>query len=436
MFHQFSQIKHFFWDIINFVIVFGIIISLTSFGFVYFAQNNPNSNIVKKINYLLDNSTAPQNSSTSQSSTQTIAQKPKNFDGKSAIDIVKETLPSVISINTINRVENKVNAGTGYVVSDDGLVVTNKHVISIACKYGAENLQITAIDKDGLGYNLLLKSIDPVDDVAILKFEKMPPNLQKVNFGKSADIQLGEDVVAIGNALGTLQNTVTKGIISGLGRSFESNDLKDECTNNESQIDDLIQTDAAINKGNSGGPLFNSNAQVIGMNTLGTSDAQSVGLAIPSDTIVKVLNGYLKNNQISRPRLGVISQPINPATKLQNTWLPVDYGEFIGSFDVSVPENKAVSTGSTANNSGLNYGDIIIEINGNKLIQKQNNPSPLRRSILEKQVGETIEITYLKANKTPTSNIFVYETSPKKTKARLSGINYNLQTNKIETTKS
>lgn len=434
------KINSFFWDFINFIIVLGIIISLTIFGFVYFAQNNPDNNIVKKINYLLDNSPSITNSnsknqnSQSSQSPKNIPQNLKSLNNKSAIDIVKETLPSVISINIINRVENKINAGTGYVVSDDGLVVTNKHVISIACKYGSENLQITAIDKDGLSYSLQLKSIDPIDDVAILKFEKTPTNLQKVNFGRSADIQLGEDVVAIGNALGTLQNTVTKGIISGLGRSFESNELKDECTNNEAQIDDLIQTDAAINRGNSGGPLFNSNAQLIGMNTLGTSDAQSVGLAIPSDTIVKVLNGYLKNNQISRPRLGVISQPINPTTKLQNSWLPIDYGEFIGSFDVSIPENKAVSTGSAASNSGINYGDIITEINGNKLTQKQDNPSPLRRSILEKQAGETIEITYLKATRTLVNGVFNYNSTPKKIQVRLSGIMYSLQNNKIETT--
>jgi serine protease Do len=354
----------------------------------------------------------------------------------SVVDIVNTNIPSVLSINVISNNQSNATAGTGYIVSDDGLVITNKHVISLLCGGFEQSFKVVGINNDQTVFDLELKSVDPIDDIAILKIKNVPDNLKKIEFGDSNNLKLGEDVVAVGNALGTLQNSVTKGVVSGLDRSFESGGLVDECTKNDFQVNGLIQTDAAINKGNSGGPLFNSSGQMIGMNTLGTEGAQGVGLAIPSATILTSLNSYLKNNQIIRPRLGVVTQEIDPAKKLQNTWLPVEYGEFIGSFDSAIPADKVVSPGSSAEEVGLKYGDIILEINGEKLVSKPSNPSPLRRKILTKQSSDTIDITYLKSVGKDGFRSISYESSPKKINIKLKGIAFNLQTSSLQIVQS
>jgi serine protease Do len=343
-----------------------------------------------------------------------------------AVEVVNKNLPSVVSINITSKLDSRSTAGSGFIVSSDGLIVSNKHVVSFACTYGKQNLKISALTFDQKVYNLELQSIDPVDDIAILKIVDSPSNLSKVEFGDSTKLQLGEDVIAIGNALGNLQNTVTKGVISGLDRSFEAQNLKDECTNNEFRTDGLIQTDAAINKGNSGGPLFNASGQIIGMNTLGT-DAQSVGLAIPSSTILTSLNSYLANKTIIRARLGVMTQEINNLRKLQKPWLPVDYGEFVGGLDSVVESEKVVATGSAAQEVGIKYGDIILEINGEKLNSTNDNPSPLRRSILNKQAGETIDVTVLQADENyPMGQKINYKLQSVKLKIKLKGVNFDL----------
>jgi serine protease Do len=338
--------------------------------------------------------------------------------------IVANNLPAILSINVTIRgtAKEKSIAGTGYIVSEDGLVLTNRHVMSVFCR-DTKNVQVVGLGYNDKVYEMELESLDPVDDIAILKIKNLSEKLPTIKFGDSSKIQLGEDVLAIGNALGTFNDTVTKGIISGVNRSFDAGGLQDEC-NSETNIDGLIQTDAAINPGNSGGPLFNSLGEVIGMNTLGSPDAQSIGLAIPSNTIQKVLESYQKNKTIIRPRLGVVSQEINPVTKLEYPTLPVDYGEFVGSLDLNIDPNKVISKGSVAEQIGLKYGDIILEINGKKLNSQRSNPSPLRREILNRQVGDEIQITVLKA--TEKDGQLSYSSSPKTIKFNLKGIYYDL----------
>lgn len=410
-----------------FIVIIGIIL-LCIFGYTY---TFPNSSFSQNLNNVLPNNSLSAQNNTLAQATPNTSFIPRG-NSKSVVDIINQNLPSVLSINVIGKNDNKATAGTGYIVSDDGLVITNKHVISLLCSSNNSIFQTVGIDNDQRVYDLELKSIDPVDDIAILKIKNPTNALKKVDFGDSNALQLGEDVVAVGNALGTLQNSVTKGVVSGLDRSFESGGLKDECTNSDFQVNGLIQTDAAINKGNSGGPLFNSSGQIIGMNTLGTVDAQGVGLAIPSATILASLNSYLKNNQIIRPRLGVITQEIDPTKKLQNTWIPVDYGEFIGSLDAQIPVSKVVSPGSSAEEAGFKYGDIILEVNGEKLVSKSSNPSPLRRKILTKQANDTIELTYLKAKNNENNREIQYESSPRKSTVKLKGISYNLQTSRLQ----
>jgi S1-C subfamily serine protease len=423
---------NFFASLAQFIFACVIIIGLVSLGIFGYTNAFPNSTLTQNLNnYLPTNTLLAQNSPTQITPTANTSFIQRG-NSKSVVDIINENLPSVLSINVIGKNDNKATAGTGYIVSDDGLVITNKHVISLLCGNNNTIFQTVGIDNDQRVYDLELKSIDPIDDIAILKIKNPTNALKKVDFGDSNSLQLGEDVVAVGNALGTLQNSVTKGVVSGLDRSFESGGLKDECTNSDFQVNGLIQTDAAINKGNSGGPLFNSSGQIIGMNTLGTVDAQGVGLAIPSATILASLNSYLKNNQIIRPRLGVITQEIDPTKKLQNTWIPVDYGEFIGSLDTTVPVSKVVSPSSSAEEAGFKYGDIILEVNGEKLISKSSNPSPLRRKILTKQPNDTIELTYLKAKNNVNDREIQYESSPRKVTVKLKGISYNLQTSKLQ----
>lgn len=419
--------------IAQFIFACIIIVGLISLGIFGYTNAFPNSSLAQNLNNVL-----PTNSLLAQNSPTQIVPSSNNTsfiqrgNSKSVVDIINENLPSVLSINVIGKNDSKATAGTGYIVSNDGLVITNKHVISLLCGSNNSIFQTVGVDNDQRVYDLELKSIDPVDDIAILKIKNPTNSLKKVDFGDSNSLQLGEDVVAVGNALGTLQNSVTKGVVSGLDRSFESGGLKDECTNSDFQVNGLIQTDAAINKGNSGGPLFNSSGQIIGMNTLGTVDAQGVGLAIPSATILASLNSYLKNNQIIRPRLGVITQEIDPTKKLQDTWLPVDYGEFIGSLDTVIPVSKVISPGSSAEEAGFKYGDIILEVNGEKLVSKSSNPSPLRRKILTKQANENIELTYLKAKNNDNNREIQYESSPRKVNVKLKGISYNLQTSRLQ----
>lgn len=333
---------------------------------------------------------------------------------KSTTQVVEDVLPSVLSISVIidrNGFEGEVS-GTGYIVSEDGLVLTNKHVIAQKCQSGSKDVQITALSHDQKAYQLNLLSVDPVDDIAILKIQKTDnEKFDAVSFADSNKLFLGSDVIAIGNVLGELQNTVTKGIISGLGRSLKTT-VKDECTGQTIQPDGLIQTDAAINKGNSGGPLFDAAGNVIGMNTFGTSDAQNIGLAISSNTLVSILNSYKKNNKIVRPRLGVVTRPIYPNDKLQYSWLPVDYGEIVWN-----ASGDSVDKESAAFQAGLRKGDVIVEIDGQKVQTGPNNISPLRRLILSKDAGQEIELGVIKAERG--NEDFSYGSKITKIKVRL-----------------
>jgi serine protease Do len=412
------------WGFVIFLVIFGLMVG------VYVIAKSPNKlgldNYLNNANNILSQS--------STSATKQAVQFAPQSDAKSTVNVVSKNLPAVISINVQTRQEGVAVAGTGYIVSSDGLVITNKHVVALGCRLGQTGIQITVLANDQKAYSAELLSVDPIDDIAILQLKDKDNNslnLETVEFGDSTQLELGEDVIAIGNALGTFQNSVTKGIISGLNRSFDTAGLKDECTNSDVRTDGLVQTDAAINQGNSGGPLFNAAGQLIGMNTLGSPDAQNVGLAIPSETILTVLNSYKNNRAIIRPRLGVVSQEINGARKLDNPWLPVEYGEFVGSFDVAIPDNKVVSPGSAAEAAGLAFGDIVLEVDGKKLESTQANPNPLRRLILNKQSGQNIKLKVLKATENLNSSRFSYSENPIELTVKLKGLNYDIKSAKL-----
>lgn len=355
----------------------------------------------------------------------------KSKDSKSTTEVVQNALPSVLSISvwsdSVRFGKTNEVAGTGYIVSTDGLVVTNKHVISTKCVSNNQNIKISGLGHDKQVFDLDLMSVDPVDDIAILKIQDVKDKLSPVTFADSNSIPLGADAIAIGNVLGQLQNTVTKGIVSGLNRSVpvtQDNISANLCsTQTSGYVDGLIQTDAAINKGNSGGPLFDSSGQVVGMNTLGSTEAQNIGLAIPSSLIVSNLNSYKTNGKIIRPRLGVLTQTITSLDKQINSWLPVNYGELIRSGSRNI---NAVTSGSSADKAGIKNGDIILEIDGKKLVYSDSNPSPLRRIILSKQPDQEVELTILKSKGGNEDSGFQYESNQYKVKIKLGGVSVEL----------
>lgn len=256
-----------------------------------------------------------------------------------------------------NEVPNiqQVAAGSGFFVSEDGLIMTNKHVVSTS------DASYTVITSDGKTYDAKVLSLDPSQDLALIKIDVK--NVQYLNFADSAALQIGQQVVAIGNSLGEYQNTVTSGIISGIGRRITAageDGLQD--------LSGVIQTDAAINPGNSGGPLLNLSGNVIGMNTAIDAQGQSVGFAIPSNDISKALNSYQKNGKITRAFLGVryitLTEIISKKEKLE-----YNYGALVVSGDTA--RDFAVVPNSPADKAGITEDDIILEVNGIK-VEEQN----------------------------------------------------------------
>jgi len=247
----------------------------------------------------------------------------------------------------------EVGAGSGFIVSDTGLVLTNKHVVSdTAADY-------TVITNDGQKYSAKVLALDPVQDLAIIKIQsdkKFPP----ITLGDSSGVQLGQGAIAIGNALGQFSNTVSVGVVSGLGRTVSASD---QAGSFSETLEGIIQTDAAINPGNSGGPLLNLRGQVIGINTATAEGAQTVGFAIPINIAKKDITQIIATNKIVYPFLGVRYIPVDDTVK-QKYNLPVNYGAFVlkgGNGEA------AVTAGSAADKAGLKEKDLILELNGEKI---------------------------------------------------------------------
>ena len=251
----------------------------------------------------------------------------------------------------------KVGGGSGFIVHSDGLVLTNKHVVY------EPDAEYTVITNDEKEYPAKVLSRDPINDVAILKIQAT--GLPTVALGDSSRIELGQTVIAIGNALGLFSNTVSKGIVSGLGRKISA------ALGTGGQIENLrhvIQTDVAINQGNSGGPLVNLNGEVIGINTAIIFGAQNIGFAIPVNWAKTDVDDLIRTGRIIRPYIGLRYVMLNQEMKDQYT-LPVNYGALV--LKDHIPGSQAVIKGSPADKAGIKENDIILEINGVKLTEKQ-----------------------------------------------------------------
>lgn len=281
------------------------------------------------------------------------------------------------------------SAGTGIIISSDGLILTNRHVVPS----GTTKVSVTLADGTELSDVSVVGRTSDSDslDVAFLKVndtkgEKLVP----AAIGDSSKVQVGDSVVAIGNALGQFQNTVTAGIISGYGRSVQASDSSG--TQASESLDNLFQTDAAINEGNSGGPLVNSSGQVIGINTAIAGNAQDIGFAIPINDVSGLLKQVMATGKLERPYLGVRYIPLTADYAYQYN-LSVNQGAYVAP---STDGTSSVISGSPADKAGIQEKDIITEVNGTKIDEQHSLTSLLNQH----QVGDTISLKVIRDDKT------------------------------------
>ncbi len=317
-------------------------------------------------------------------------------ENSAVIDAVKKVSPAVVSITgetkTVDFFGNTGNAkssGTGFIIDKTGLIITNKHVVS------ESQANYSVFTSDGKEYKAEVKALDPSNDIAFLKIDGQ--NLPVAELGNSDTLQVGQSVVAIGNALGQYQNSVTTGVISAIGRAIEAGDSS---SSGSESLENVIQTDAAINPGNSGGPLVNLAGQVIGINTAIDQNGQSIGFAIPINTAKTDVESVITKGKIIRPMLGVRYIPITKEFATSNN-LPVSEGAFIYGSRTEL----GVIPGGPAAKAGLENGDIITKIGENKI----TSTSSLSSIISKYSVGEKVKITYIRDGKTQTTDVTLTE---------------------------
>ncbi|MBI2411322.1 MAG: trypsin-like peptidase domain-containing protein [Candidatus Kerfeldbacteria bacterium] len=259
--------------------------------------------------------------------------------------------------------EIEVQEGSGFVVSADGMILTNRHVVNI------DDAQYTVIFDDATSYDAKILARDALTDLALLKIDAM--GLTPLELADSDQAAVGDTVIAIGNTLGEYSNTVTKGIVSGLSRNLGG------------EYSGLIQTDAAINQGNSGGPLININGQVIGINTAVDRSGEGIGFAIAINEAKSAIDSVQKNGRIIHPGLGIRYVQITPEVAQVNHLL-YDYGAYIKGSQ----KEPGVIPESAADKAGLKEGDIILEVDGTKVDEDHSLASLIKDHV----VGDTVKI--------------------------------------------
>ncbi len=274
----------------------------------------------------------------------------------------------------------QIGGGSGCIVDSNGVVLTNKHVIA---DKDAEYLVVT---NDGKRYPAEIIARDPVDDVAILKINAQ--DLPTAPLGDSSKLELGDDVLAIGNALGIFRNTVSRGIISGLSRAIAA---KPDPKEPVQELRGLIQTDAAINPGNSGGPLIDLDGNIIGINAAIVFGAQNVGFAIPINAAKRDLEDVRKYGRVRRPLLGL--RYINIDESLQEKLrLPVDHGALVGG---RIPHHEGVIPNTPASVAGIKEKDIIVACDGTPLTMDKTIQDILEAHV----VGDRLNLTVIRNGK-------------------------------------
>jgi S1-C subfamily serine protease len=323
------------------------------------------------------------------------------------VRVIKKILPAVVSITASKyltvfesplgpfsqgfvvpkgRKKMEVGGGSGFIIDPSGIVLTNRHVVADS---SAEYVVIASDDKK---YEVEILARDPINDVAILKIKGK--KLPIVELGDSSKLELGQTVIAVGNALGRFRNTVSTGVVSGLSRyitAFSGFDHRAQ------RLRGLIQTDAAINPGNSGGPLVDLSGKAIGINAATVFLAENIGFALPINTAKKDLEDLKKYKRIRQPFLGVRHIILNEDLKEQYN-LPMDRGALIISEPPPSPfeqREPAVMPGSAAEKAGLKEGDIVLEVEKEKI-----TPENLLEDLLQKyKIGQTITLKILRDGK-------------------------------------
>lgn len=340
-----------------------------------------------------------------QRSTTATTSPPLFSEQSRIVDIVQAANPAVVSIVVTREVpvfeqrfrqfgpfnfripelrqegtqEQEVGGGSGFFVSSDGLIITNRHVVS------EQDASYTAVTSEGEQYEVDVVARGPMLDIAVLEVvDREGETFSYLEFGNSDYLQLGQTVIAIGNALAEFRNTVSVGVVSGLSRSIVAGSRLGQFE----RLEGVIQTDAAINPGNSGGPLLDLNGRVVGVNVAVAQGSENIGFSIPSSEVRRVVDSVEEHGEIVRPYLGVRYVPITEEVQAQND-LPVDYGALVVSGEGST--DPAVLPGSPASDAGIEAGDIILSVDG-VILEDQS----LARVIRTRSVGETITVTVLR----------------------------------------
>ncbi|HSX15540.1 MAG TPA: trypsin-like peptidase domain-containing protein [Candidatus Saccharimonadales bacterium] len=345
--------------------------------------------------------------------TANVTQQKVVLQGEAAVisKIAKDVGQSVVSVNVTGQVQTdnpyadflggvsgtqtQRSAGTGIILTDTGLIMTNRHVVPA----GTTNVSVTL--SDGTVFNDVkvvgrTKSSDSLD-VAFLQVNDLQGRkLVPAKLGDSSLMKIGDPVVAIGNALGQFQNTVTSGIISGHGRSLQAS--SSDGSDSES-LDDLFQTDAAINEGNSGGPLVNLDGEVIGMNTALASGSQNIGFAIPINDVAGLVTSVEQTGKLERPYLGVIYIPLTSDIVNQYN-IKVSQGAYIPTSS-QVGGQETVIADGPADQAGVKPGDVITKIDGVDIDQSTSLVALLGKH----KVGDKVTLTIFRDGKTITKDV-------------------------------
>jgi S1-C subfamily serine protease len=304
-------------------------------------------------------------------------------ESSAVITAVAKVMPSVVVISSSSSggvLGGANGVGSGFIFDSDGWILTNKHVVD-----GADQISVQL--NDSRVFTGRVYGIDTLTDLAIVKIDAT--GLPTAPLGSSEDLQLGQLAIAIGNPLGNFENTVTTGVVSGLGRQIRAGDAVGSTSE---QLNNLIQTDAAINPGNSGGPLINSAGQVIGINTAVNQDAQGIGFAIPINVARPILLLALDGKPIARPWIGVYYTSIDTQLASEQG-LAADHGVLIGPAANGAP---GVFPGSPAESAGLHDGDIVVAVDG----QPVDEDHDLASRVLPHVPGDTIVLSVVRAGRT------------------------------------
>lgn len=281
---------------------------------------------------------------------------------------------SVVSVVVPNASGDSA-AGTGVVINQSGLILTNKHVVAGA------SASVEVIDYTNTKHAGQVIGQDSANDIAFIKVPDLPASIPAAKLADSSKVKVGDKVLAIGNALGEFQNTVTSGIVSGIGRPI---DISDENGQSYESLANLIQTDAAINPGNSGGPLVNINGEVIGINTAIVQDAQSLGFSIPINDAKDLIAQVEQTGSLGQKAyLGVRYLNLTEAIA-QDLSLTVSEGALI--YNAS---GRAVEPGSPADSAGLKAYDVITQVGDVKL----NSSTSLSSALSKFPPNQTIQLT-------------------------------------------